>query len=153
MSDATGSLARMNPTIDDILRSFFALRLEGATGVRRRRILLVHDTLRLYLEREGFRVLTTGDLVLLQLERALDPTDGFTRTMHADDLVFALPGYLEQPMADRLDRRVRRTLVEALVDRLIALRFIDEYELACPLLDLRAALDRGRADDRRGAPR
>lgn len=143
----------MNPTIDDILRGFFALRLEGATGVRRRRILLVHDTLRLYLEREGHHVLTTGDLALLALERAIDPTDGFTRTMHADDLIFALPGYLEQPLADRLDRQMQRTLIGALVNRLLELRFVDGYGLECPLLDIQAALRRGRAEDRRAAPR
>jgi hypothetical protein len=137
----------MKPTIDALLGAFFSERLEGAGGTRQRRLRSLEARLRAHLEAEGEHILVTADLELLASERQFDPSDAFCRTMRADDLLFALPGFLERCVpADAVDRRLQLTTIEALVAWLIRKRLIDQYQSECIMLDVGAELRRGRAD-------
>jgi hypothetical protein len=136
-------MSRSRPTIDQIVAAFFASRLEDSTGLRRRRIEAVDARLRAFLEADGARILTTGDRALLDLERQFGGGNAFARTMHADDLLFALQLFLREPWLpdDVQDRRVQLRTVDALVYYLLARRLVDRHELACPLLQLQVAID------------
>jgi hypothetical protein len=137
----------VNQTIDVIVTEFFDERLVGAGSTRRGRLRFLEKSLRDYLEAEGERILVSADLVLLTSERQFDPHGAFCRTMHADDLVFALPGFLERCVpADVTDFRVQLATIEALVAWLIRKRQIDPYMSECILLDVGAGLRRGRAE-------
>ena len=139
------------PTINHILTQFFAAEAEGMKGVRRQRVDRVERALRNCLESEGHRVLIDRDRAVLHAEREFDPDDAFARMMHADDLVFALPLFLE-PLwlrADPSDRRIQLALVDKLTGYLLRGRLIDGKELACPLLDIWCAVERARAELRR----
>jgi hypothetical protein len=141
------------PSIDQILASFFAARLEDSTGLRRRRIEGVERRLRGFLEADGECILPTGDRALLQLERQFGGGNAFARTMHADDLLFALRLFLAEPWlpGDVQDRRVQLSTVDALVFSLLERRLVDRHELACPLLQLQVAIDDAKAALRRGS--
>lgn len=135
------------PTIDVVLEGFFGERMRGGpAGMKQRRLRSLDLRLREYLEVEGDRVLVTADLELLAIERQFDPVGAFCRTMRAEDLVFALPGFLERCLPeDLVDVRLQLATVEALMAWLIR-RLIDQTGLECVLLDVFVALRRGRAD-------
>ncbi len=144
-------MSSATPTIDIVLDGFFAERLSGSarggpTGMRQRRLRSLELRLRDYLEAEGGGVLVTSDCELLAIERQFDPVGAFCRTMHSDDLVFALPGFLERCVpVDLTDSRLQLSTIEALTSWLIRRRLIDQTGLECVLLDVGAALRRGRA--------
>jgi len=158
------------PTIDAILEGFFLERVvcaprvsarSGAAAARpspvmQRRLRSLEIRLRDYLEAEGERVLVTGDLEVLASERQFDPGGAFCRTMRADDLLFALPGFLERCVpADLTDTRLQLATIDALTSWLLKSGLINPWGLECTLLDVDAALRRGRADlrSRRAAAR
>jgi hypothetical protein len=133
------------PVIDDILATFFAAQLEGTSGVARERIQFVDVSLRYYLESEGELVLDRDDATLLRCEREFDPEGAFAATMHADDLIFAIAGYLNaMAPAEPLVLRAQLHTVEGLIAWILKQELVDEERLICPLLSARAALDRGR---------
>ena len=88
-------MIKFTPTIDDHFERFFADERIGLRPAAARRLDLVRAHLEGYLDEHGYRILTTGQLVVLHIERQLAPHGAFVRTMHADDLLFALPGYLD----------------------------------------------------------
>jgi hypothetical protein len=135
------------PTIDVILEAFFLEQGITASPMRQRRLKSLEFRLCDYLEVEGERILVTADLELLASERQFDPEGAFRRTMHADDLLFALPGFLERCVpADLTDGRLHVATIGALASWLITRRLIDQAGLECILLDVDAALRRGKAD-------
>jgi hypothetical protein len=136
-------MTRQRPHIDEILAEFIPRLLEAKTGLRRRRMETAEQHLRRCLEEDGHSVLTDGDKFLLESEREFAPDGAFARTMHADDLVFALNIYVRDPwlLADRLERAVQLRLAESLTAMVLQRRLVDEQELVCPLLDLRSGLD------------
>lgn len=144
MSAVPMTLSRMRITIDDILHSFFLTEGFGKKGTAHRRIRFVELTLREYLEESGSGILTTWDRALLALEVLDEPNGAFCRTMHADDLVFALPGYLRLSPLDTTDRRTQLRVVEHLVAFIKRCALIDEQDMACPLLEVGAAILDGR---------
>lgn len=152
------------PTIDVILEAFFLERvlpgvrssLKGDAVAARplpmtqRRLRSLEFRLRDYLEVEGEHILVTADLELLASERQFDPDGAFCRTMRADDLLFALPGFLKRCVPEDLaDTRLQLATIEALTSWLLRRRLVDQSGLECTLLDLEAALRHGRADLRR----
>ena len=137
----------MKPTIDAILTEFFGERRGSSPGLKQRRLRALELRLRDYLEAEGDRILVTADLELLASERQFDPAGAFCRTMRAEDLVFALLGFLERCVPDEaVDARLQLTTIEALMASLIRRGLIDQTGLECILLDVSGALRRGRAE-------
>ena len=138
------------PTIDAILEAFFVERVVSASPMRQRRLRSLEYRLRDCLEVEGERILVTADLELLASEREFDPDGAFCRTMRADDLLFALPGFVERYVPEDLtDTRLQLATIEVLTAWLLRRRLIDQWRLECTLLDLEVALRHGRADLRR----
>lgn len=138
--------------IDEILTSFFALQGAGQTPAARRRTLLVERALRDCLEAEGDRVLVTRDLVVLAAEREFDPVGAMARTMHADDLIYVLPTFLEPPwlQGTALMKRAQLTLVEHLTAQLLNNGTVKYDEVTCPLHEIRGRIDNARAALRSG---
>ena len=134
-------------SIDRILHDFFGAKLAHAKGLTRTRIEEVERHLRVCLEAEAPRILVSRDLVILAAEREFGHEGAVARTMSASDLIFVLPLFTVAPWLpdDVVQRRVHLTLVDALTANVIGRRLIDPDELCCPLLDLRYALDSGRA--------
>jgi hypothetical protein len=144
----------IRPVIDDILAKFFAAELEEEHGAARERIEFVDVTLRHYLEAEGKRVLTPDDLTLLRCEREFDADGAFARTMHADDLILAIAGYLGAVApCEPLVLRAQLRTVERLIASVLAQRLVNAEDLVCALLDARAAIDRRRRELRHPALR
>jgi hypothetical protein len=140
-------MKRRLPTIDEVLRPFFAQRLEGATGIRRKRIQQIEVLLREYLEAEADPVLTSSERALIAAERQFQPIGAFSRTMDAEALLFTLLGFLTPPhlAADPLLQRTQLSLAESLIARLVAIDLAGR-DLACFWYDLRAALDRAKCE-------
>jgi hypothetical protein len=142
------------PNIDEILVEFFGREREGKRGLTLQRIDLAERMLRGFLEAEGNRILVDDDLVLLAAEREFEPDGAFVRTMHADDLIFALPIFLNSADSlEPLDRRVQLRMADRLVGTILRKRLVNQDELLCPLLEARVAIDSGRAQLRHPALR
>lgn len=123
-----------------------ASQLNGKTGLRRRRIESAERQLRQCLESDGPRSLTDGDKALLEVERQFDPAGAFARTMHADDLIFVLAGYVSEPwlLDDRLDRAAQLSFADSLADLILGRGLVNRHECACPLLELRGGIRRAK---------
>ncbi|TFC48893.1 hypothetical protein E3T24_12550 [Cryobacterium sp. TmT2-59] len=134
------------PTIDDILGHVIHAERERATGVKRRRIDLVESLLRECLETDGERILVEPDRVLLAAERQFEPDGAFTRTMHAEDLLFVLPLFLTSPWLrpNHLEQRVQLDLAEILATAVMRSGLVPREGRQCILMDIRGAIDRGR---------
>jgi hypothetical protein len=134
----------MQPVIDDILQKFISAETEGTTGAARERIRFVDASLRHYLETQGERVLVDDDVTLLHLEREFAADGAFCRTMHADDLVLLVAGYLRAVMPrEPLVLRAQLRTVEHLLAAVLRQRLVNAEELVLPLMDARDAIDRG----------
>jgi hypothetical protein len=135
----------MKRTLDDLLTEFFGERSRGVTGIKLRRVADLERRLRSHLEAEGARVLVDRDKAILEMERGLNPDGAFCRTMHGDDLIYALSGFLEASIStDPADVRLELATVGPLVNWLID-HGVDSYGMECPIYDLEGAVRRGRA--------
>ena len=144
-------MATARRTIDEILQPFFAAQANGKKGLTLRRIQEVERHLRLCGESEAERVLIASDLAVLAAERQFDPDGAVARVMHADDLVFILAIFVQpdwQP-SDPVQRRVQLRITEQLAWNLVRRRLVDRSSLACPLIDIENAIERGREEVRR----
>ena len=141
------------PTIDEILPAFFSARLTGKTGVTRHRIEVVEERLRACADAEAERILVTRDLLLLAAEREFDPAGAVARVMHAEDLIFILSIFATTPWLpdDPVQCRKQLQLTEALTGHVLARGLVDREGLICPLLDIRARIDKGKWELRRVA--
>ena len=141
------------PSIDHILTQFFAL--QPATGVRLRRLRFLDPLLRLYLETEGYRSLTTPLLAQLAIEREFQPAGAFARIMNGDDLIYTLPGFIELPwLQENLLLRKAQIDVVARLAALVVSRYLGPEDFACALMEVDATLSRARLqlkEDRRSA--
>jgi hypothetical protein len=135
------------PTISDLLDDFFVGYQPNAPITVQARIDTVRSDLERHLDLEGPRILTTGQLAILKTEKQFDPVGAFARTMHADDLYYALERYL-QPAHALEDTSLRETqldVVAALAESLWRSRFISAHNVSeCTVLELELALKRGR---------
>ncbi|MCU1415157.1 MAG: hypothetical protein JWN80_2497 [Microbacteriaceae bacterium] len=134
-------------TIDQLLNEHFAR--EGATlvGRKKERLDLVEQRLREFLETRADRILETGQLIAVEAAREAGVDAAFCLTCFADDLIFALPLYLEDvdfTPADREDRRVQLAQVQKLADFVRSCRLFSESDMSCPLLDLGYQLREGK---------
>lgn len=135
------------PTIDLILGTFFSTSFARCSGVKLHRTRIVESLLSSCLERDGHRILVDSDRAVLAAERQFDPDRAFARTMHAEDLLFAIGIFIapEWLAVDTLVRRRQLEVAENLVAHLIDTQLVREDGFECMLLDLRFALDRGLA--------
>jgi hypothetical protein len=135
-------MTAIRPTIDTLLDAFFPPFIEQTHGVLRARSLRVMTALDKFLEAEGEGILVPGDLVILAAEREFERRAAFARTMHAEDLVFALPLFLRKPWLhpDPLLQRVQLKVVQQLVVYLREHVCFSEVEVALPLAEIRTAI-------------
>jgi hypothetical protein len=138
----------IRPTIDTLLDAFFPPFIEHTYGVLRARSLRVMTALDKFLEAEGEGILVPGDLVILAAEREFEGKAAFARTMHAEDLVFALPLFLRAPWLhpDPLLQRVQLKVVQELVVFLHEHVCFTEIEVALPLAEIRTSIISARRD-------
>lgn len=134
------------PTITTILREFFDAQFASMPPTLRERAVETEYRLRDYLETEGERVLVTSDRALLRAEKQISPTGAFSRLMHADDLVVALPGFVAEARlpADPVDRRLQVGLAGQLLKHVIGRALIDPREMACFVLEAEARIGQAR---------
>jgi hypothetical protein len=144
---------RTDPTIAELVEEFFCLYKPTAPCALRKRIDLVRSHLGAQLEVAGARELTSGQLLLLEAERAFNPENAFARTMHAPELYFALSRYLgpDSAMSGDRQRNTRVDVVAALASflwsrRLVFLGVVSE----CDVIEFDIAMGRARDVRRRG---
>jgi hypothetical protein len=134
-------------TISDVLDGFFANYQPAASPSVRARISAVRADFERHLEIEGPRILTPGQLAILNTEKQFKPEGAFARTMHAAELYHALEHYLD-PAHAQLGLEQRETQVDvvaALAARLwggpgVSVRTVSE----CYVIELDLALARSR---------
>ncbi|WP_166875646.1 hypothetical protein [Salinibacterium sp. ZJ450] len=141
------------PTIDEVLRPFFATRLDGATGIKRKRTEQIEALLREYLEADCDKVFTPFERSVVAAERQFSPDGAVCRTMNAEVLLFSLLGFLDPSHLppDPLLRRAQLSIVESLIAGLVRTD-LAELDTVCFQYDLRAALDRAQAELNSTAP-
>jgi hypothetical protein len=137
-----------SPTISLLLHEFFADYKPGASPAARARIAIVRVDLDRHLEAEGPRILTTGQLAILASEKQFGSPAAFARTMHADDLYYALSLYLDP--ASALDGLAERTtqldVIAALAESLWSRRLVSNRNVSeCAAIEFDIGLQRGRA--------
>lgn len=135
------------PTISDLLDDFFVSFQPNASVSVQNRIDSVRNDLEQHLDREGPGILTTGQLAILETEKQFDPVGAFARTMHADDLYYALEHYLDPAHAfeESALRETQLDVVAALAERLWRRRLVSADNVSeCTVMELEIALKRGR---------
>ena len=136
-----------NPTISDIFAQFFAGYRQNASAAVRKRVSAVRADLEAHLEEEGQRILTTGQLALLVKEREFAADTAFVRTMHADDLYYALEHYLHpaHAMVGVEQHEAQLDVVGALSEWLWRSRLISGETLSeCAIIEFDIAMSRSR---------
>jgi hypothetical protein len=135
------------PIISDLLDDFFAGYQPNAPVAVQARIDTVRRDLEQQLDLEGPRILTTGQLAILNTEKQFDPVGAFARTMHADDLYYALERYAQPAHAfeDASLRETQLDVVAALAASLWRSPFVSAHNVSeCTVIELEIALKRGR---------
>jgi len=135
------------PTILSLLDAFCTDFRPVAKPGTRKRLDLVIGHLRQFLESDADNVLIQPDFEILMAERQLDPVGAFERTMHADDLFYALPQYLapERALTDPLARRAQIDLVANLCSWLWEQRYLRAHTVSeCAVIDMEVSLRRSR---------
>jgi hypothetical protein len=136
-----------SPSITDLLDEFFAGYQENAPAAVHARTTTVRADLEQHLELEGPRILTTGQLAILTTEKQFNPEGAFARTMHADDLYYALQRYLDPAHAlDGLaERETQLDVIAALAASLWSRRLLSDRNVSeCTVMEFDIALKRGR---------
>jgi hypothetical protein len=135
------------PNISNLLDDFFAGYQPGAPAAVQARIVAVRNDLTHHLDIEGPRILTTGQLAILNTEREFNRDGAFARTMHADDLYYALQHYLDPAHAfeEPAQRETQLDVVAALAASLWNRQLVSEANVSeCTLIEFDIALKRGR---------
>src|SRR3954447_15060666 len=116
------------PTIDLVLRRFFAAQRRGVAGRRRDRVDLVEVQLRAFLEEIGPSRVCDECRLILELEREFGTVDAVARYLQADALLVLLRPFVERPALpfDTEQRRVELRVIAALA------RYLDEHRLFDP---------------------
>jgi hypothetical protein len=134
-------------TIAQILEQFFASYRQNAGPAVRARVSAVREDLERHLESEGPRILTSAQLTLLSREREFAPDGAFRRTMHSDDLYYALEHYLHpaHAMAGLDQHEAQLDVVGALAEWLWRSRLIaGETVSECTIIEFDIAMTRSR---------
>ena len=135
------------PTIAELLDTFAHDFLLNAKVRSRKRFPLIRAHLTRYLETDADNILTRHDLEILRAERELDPINAFARTMHADDLFYAMHDYFESAHAlgPIEDRRAQLDIAAHLCQWLWDRHYVSEHTVdECAVLDVQFALRHAR---------
>lgn len=135
-----------NQSIADLFDLFFSELCVGQKPAAVGRTLAVREHLEAYLESHGPGVLTTGDLALLRSEQQFRADGAFVRTMHADDLLYALAGYLDPDhrLPEANAARSQVVIVGKLAQWLWNRGLLDYDDLSCAIHELEGALSEAR---------
>jgi hypothetical protein len=141
-------MTKRSPTLAPLFDVFFRDQVDGQSPAAATRTRSVRSHLEAYLDEHADDTLTTGSRALLNAEREFTPRGAFVRTMHADDLLFALPGYLspEHRMLTAAAARSQVVLVGRLAQWLWTEGHLPRHGLECGIHELEAALSRARRD-------
>jgi hypothetical protein len=137
----------IQPSISTLLDEFFAGYKPTAAEPLRARIARVRDQLPHQLEVEGPRILTAGQLAILNDEKQFSPNDAFVRTMHADDLYYALPLCLaaDHALEGPALRETQLDVIAALAESLWQRRLISGRDVSeCTVIEFDIAMTRAR---------
>ena len=135
------------PTISDLLDDFFVGYQPNAPVGVQARIDIVRNDLEEHLDLEGPRILSASQLAVVDNEKQFDPIGAFARTMHADDLYYALQHYLDPAHAfdDVSLRETQLDVVAALAESLWRTRQVSSRNVSeCTVIEFEIALRRGR---------
>lgn len=138
-------------TLEEILERFFTEQRADKKGLALTRIRLIEGKLRECVESEAEHILVTSDLQIVAAERQFTPERAVARTMHADDLLYLLSIFVEERWlpGERVQRAKHLQLASALADHLLRTGLVNPEGMSCPLLEIRGAVDRERAVQRR----
>jgi hypothetical protein len=141
-------MTKRSPTLAPLFDVFFRDQVDGQSAAAASRTRAVRAHLEAYLDEHADGVLTTGSLALLNAERQFTARGAFVRTMHADDLLFALPGYLspDHRMPAPAAARSQVVLVGRLAQWLWTEGHLPRHGLECGIHELEAALSRARRE-------
>jgi hypothetical protein len=145
-------MTRPEPTACAIIETIEDALTIDRTPATRHRYARARARLEAYLESLGGAMLTDAGASMLEVERALDPDGALLRVATAEDLVYALPGFisLERPRLPVSDVRAQLRLAEQ-CRRFIERRgLVDFGAHACAMWEVDGALRRARAALRSG---
>ena len=136
------------PTVDEILESFFVGSCDDKLPATAQRYTRVRTQLQLFLEADGWEFLTPDAAALLELERAFTPRNGFGRLFGAEDLLYALHGFLGPRwlLPGVQDRRTQVSLTRRLVQWLCSASLVDRAWHADAVRGVLAAAESARRD-------
>ena len=141
-------MTKRSPTLAPLFDVFFRDQVDGQSPAAASRTRAVRADIEAYLDEHADDTLTTGSLALLNAERQFAPRGAYVRTMHADDLLFALPGYLapKHRMRTPAAARSQVVLVGRLAQWLWTEGHLPHQGLECGIHELEAALSRARRE-------
>jgi hypothetical protein len=155
MVDGDGADAELDRAVrrsDEILSLLFAAERRGLAGKRLERLRTAEADLRSCLNALADRLLTDHELVLLELERQLDPVGAVERVAAAGVVLLVLPRWLRDERwrgEDLEDRRLRIRVAEDLSAALIALPEVASAEWRCARREIESAVEDARSELRR----
>lgn len=136
-----------NLTTFDIFDQFFGSYRQNASALVRKRVVAVRLDLEGHLEAEGPRILTSVQVAILIKECEFAPDTAFIRTMHADDLYYAMQHYLHpaHAMVGIEQHETQLDVVGALAEWLWRARLISGETISeCAIIEFDIAMSRSR---------
>lgn len=132
--------------VDQILTRYFSASSAGKHPATVERYDRVLQHLRLFLEDEGDSTVSGETAELLALERQFEPDAAFARLLGAEELVFALPRFLNSfwLLPDFHDRLAQISLVSRLVQWLCSRELVDSRWHRHAVMQTRAAAEKAR---------
>jgi hypothetical protein len=136
------------PTAGELLHQFLVQSSACKQEATAERYLLVHAQLHRYLEETGHRILETQQLPYFRREQQKDPADAFCRSFYAEEVIYALPGFLVLPWlySNPTDRRIQISQTARLAAWLCKSGYVDRRWHSCAVLEVEGAVRRARAE-------
>lgn len=136
------------PTAGELLHQFLVQSCACKQEATAERYLLVHAQLHRYLEEAGHRILETQQIPYFRREQHKDPSDAFCRSFYAEEVIYALPGFLDPPWlnSNPTDRRIQISQTARLMGWLCKSGYVDRFWHSCALLEVEGSVRRARAE-------
>lgn len=136
------------PTAGELLHQFLVQSSACKQEPTAERYLLVHAQLHRYLEETGHRILETQQLPYFRREQHKDPADAFCRSFYAEEVIYALPGFLVPPWlySNPTNRRIQISQTARLTEWLCKSGYVDRHWHSCAVLEVEGAVRRARAE-------
>ena len=139
-------------TVEEILEAFFSLSYAGKQTATAARYARVEGQLRCFLDTDGRLFLTPDAAMILELESAFGSEGAFARIFDAEDLLYALRGFLTPRwlLPDVQDRRTQVSLTARLVQWLCSSHLVDRSWHGGEVRDVLTAAEKIRRSRARG---